>query len=116
MKTAEAFWMFLPEGLEDLFELVKMEKRPDAYELWLDEKKERSEEDRKNKDIVARGFTDYHRIQDFPMRGRPVYLYMRKQRWQDKATGETFSYSLDLPETEGTRLSSEFVAFLKDEG
>ncbi|MCI5626517.1 MAG: hypothetical protein PUA78_03145 [Porphyromonadaceae bacterium] len=29
---------------------------------------------------------------------------------------EIFSYNLELPNEEGTRLSAEFVAFLKDEG
>ena len=73
MKTSEAFWLFLPEGMEELFDLVKVEKTEKSYDLWLDEKKHRSEEDMQNPDIVARGYT-------------------------------------------GTRLSAEFVSFLKDEG
>lgn len=116
MKTSEAFWMFLPSGLEELFEMVKFERTEQAYDIWLDEKKLRSEEDRRNKDIVARGYTDYVTIQDYPLRGRPVYLHMRKNKWWDKGTNEIFSYNLELPNEEGTRLSSEFVAFLKDEG
>ena len=116
MKTSEAVWMFLPEGLEELFELVRIDKTEKAYDLWLDEKKERSEEDRKNPNIVARGYTEYSVIQDFPMRGRPVYLHMRKNKWWDKETGKIFSYSLELPAAEETRLTREFVAFLKDEG
>ena len=116
MKTSEAFWMFLPTGLEELFEMVKFERTEQAYDIWLDEKKVRSEEDRRNKDIVARGYTDYVTIQDYPLRGRPVYLHMRKNKWWDKGTNEIFSYNLELPNEEGTRLSSEFVAFLKDEG
>ena len=116
MKTSEAIWLFLPEGLDELFDLVRIDKTDKAYNLWLDEKKERSEEDRKNPNIVARGYTDYSVIQDFPMRGRPVYLHMRKHKWWDKETGRIFSYSLDLPAAEETRLTREFVAFLKDEG
>ena len=116
MKTSEAVWMFLPEGLEELFELVRIDKTEKAYDLWLDEKKERSEEDRKNPNIVARGYTEYSVIQDFPMRGRPVYLHMRKNKGWDKETGKIFSYSLELPAAEETRLTREFVAFLKDEG
>ena len=50
------------------------------------------------------------------MRGRPVYLHIRKNKWWDKKTNEIFSYNLELPNEEGTRLSAEFVAFLKDEG
>ena len=116
MKTSEAFWMFLPSGLEELFEMVKFERSEQSYDIWLDEKKLRSEEDKRNKDIVARGYTDYVTIQDYPLRGRPVYLHMRKNKWWNKGTNEIFSYNLELPNEEGTRLSSEFVAFLKDEG
>ena len=116
MRTAEAFWMFLPEGLDELFEMVDFKRTDQAYDIWLDEKKQLSEEDRHNPNIVARGYTDYVVIQDYPLRGRPVYLHMRKNKWWDKLTNEIFSYNLELPNEEGTRLSAEFVAFLKDEG
>ena len=108
--------MFLPQGLEDLFEMVDFECTDKAYDIWLDEKKERSKEDRRNTDIVAKGYTDYVVIQDYPLRGRPVFLHMRKNKWLNKLTGEIFSYDLELPNEDGTRLSAEFVAFLKDEG
>lgn len=116
MKTSEAFWLFLPEGMEELFDLVKVEKTEKSYDLWLDEKKHRSEEDMQNPDIVARGYTDYVTIQDFPQRGRPMYLHLRKNKWWDKQTNQIFTYNLELPNAEGTRLSAEFVSFLKDEG
>ena len=116
MKTSEAFWMFLPSGLEELFEMVKFERTDQAYNIWLDEKKQRSEEDKRNINIVARGYTDYVTIQDYPLCGRPVFLHMRKNKWWNKSTNEIFSYNLELPNEDGTRLSSEFVAFLKDEG
>lgn len=116
MKRSDAFWMFLPQGLGELFEMVRFERTDHAYDIWLDEKKERSEEDRRNTNIVARGYTDYVVIQDYPLRGRPVYLHMRKNKWWNKSTGEIFSYNLELPNEDGTRLSAEFVSFLKDEG
>ena len=116
MKTSEAFWMFLPSSLEELFEMVKFERTEQSYDIWLDEKKLKSKEDKLNKDIVSRGYTDYVTIQDYPLRGRPVYLHMRKNKWWNKRTNEIFSYNLELPNEEGTRLSREFVSFLKDEG
>lgn len=116
VKTSDAFWMFLPQGLGELFEMVRFERTDHAYDIWLDEKKERSEEDRRNPKIVARGYTDYVVIQDYPLRGRPVYLHMRKNKWWNKQTNEIFSYGLELPNEDGTRLSAEFVSFLKDEG
>ena len=64
MKTSEAFWMFLPSGLEELFEMVRFERTDLAYDIWLDEKKKLSDEDFRNPNIVARGYTDYVTIQD----------------------------------------------------
>ena len=58
----------------------------------------------------------YFRYIGVQLRGRPVFLHMRKNKWWNKATDEFFSYNLELPNEEGTRLSAEFVAFLKDEG
>lgn len=116
MKTSQMIWMCLPQGLEELFEIVDFKMTDQAYDIWLDEKKILSKEDRHNPNIVARGYTDPVVIQDYPMRGRPVYLHMRKNKWWDKLSGEVFSYNLELPNEEGTRLSAEFVAFLKDEG
>lgn len=116
MKQSEMIWMCLPQGLDELFEIVRFERTDQAYNIWLDEKKERSEEDRRNPNIASRGHTDYVVIQDYPLRGRPVYLHMRKNKWWNKLTNEIFSYDLELPNEDGTRLSAEFVAFLKDEG
>lgn len=116
MKQSEMIWMCLPQGLEDLFEIVKFERTDHAYDIWMDEKKHLSDEDRHNPNIVARGYTEYVVIQDYPLRGRPVYLHMRKNKWWDKLTNEIFSYELELPNEQGTRLTAEFVAFLKYEG
>jgi hypothetical protein len=113
MKQSDMIWMCLPQGLEELFEIVRFERTEQAYDIWLDEKKVRSKEDRRNPNIVAKGYTDYVVIQDYPLRGRPVYLHMRKNKWWDKLTGEIFSYDLELPNENGTRLSAEFVAFFK---
>lgn len=116
MKQSDMIWMCLPQGLDELFEIVRFERTSDAYNIWLDEKKRLSDEDYRNPNIVARGYTDYVTIQDYPLRGRPVYLHMRKNKWWDKEINEIFSYDLELPNENGTRLSAEFVSFLKDEG
>ena len=84
MKTSDAFWQFLPAGLDELFEMVNFEKTDQRYDIWLDEKKKLSDEDFRNPNIVARGYTDYVTIQDYPLRGRPVYLHIRKNRLKPK--------------------------------
>jgi len=45
MKTADAIWMCLPEGLEELFEMVKFEKTEQSYDIWLDEQKKLADQD-----------------------------------------------------------------------
>ncbi len=52
MKTADAIWMCLPEGLDELFEMVRFERTEQAYDIWLDEKKKLSDEDYRNPNIV----------------------------------------------------------------
>lgn len=116
MKQSEMIWMCLPSGLDELFDIVKFERSDKAYDIWMDEKKHLSDEDRHNPNIVARGCTDYVVIQDYPSRGGPVRLHMSKNKWRDKLSGETFSHELELPNGEGTRPSAEFVSFLKYEG
>ena len=37
--------MFLPQGLDELFEMVRFERTEQAYDIWLDEKKRLSDED-----------------------------------------------------------------------
>ncbi len=41
MKTADAIWMCLPEGMDELFEMVRFERTEQSYNIWLDEKKKR---------------------------------------------------------------------------
>ena len=48
-----------------------------------------------------------------PIRGHATYLHVRKRKWLDWSSGETFSYGWDLSGFDSTRLNTEFVAFLK---
>lgn len=97
--------------LEELFEIVRFERSEQACDIRPDEKKKLSADDRRNPNIIAQGYTDCAVIQDYPLRGRPVRLHTRKNKWWDKKSNEIFSYDLELPNEEGTRLSAEFVAF-----
>ncbi len=94
MKTADAFWQFLPEGLDELFEMVKFEKTDQSYDTMLLREEKLSDEDFRNPNIVARGYTDYVTVRTIRWRGRPVFLHMRKNKWWTKKTNEIFSYNL----------------------
>lgn len=115
MKREDFIWEFLPAGLKDVFEIVNVRKTATEFHVYLDEIRQKSPEDRWNKSIVGKGFTEYKMIQDHMTRGRATFLHFRKCKWLDKDTGEIFSYDIDYEEEDGTLLTRELVDFLKGE-
>lgn len=87
----------------------------DKLEYWLDERGCMSREDYKKGTVHSHGFTEPKTVQDFPIRGRAVFLHIRRRRWKDYATGETFIYDIDGLTADGSKLSPGFAAFLKGE-
>lgn len=63
----------------------------------------------------SKGFMESKHIQDFPLRGKAVYLRIRKRRWRHKQTGviikRDFSFIAD-----GSKFTQELSDFLKDRG
>jgi transposase len=62
----------------------------------------------------SKGFTDERKIADFPIRGKAVYLSIRRRRWRhkqdkNKVIQNDLSFIAD-----GTRMTEELAAFLKD--
>lgn len=57
MKTADAIWMCLPEEMDELFELVRFKRTEHGYDIWLEEKNKLPDEDYRNPNIVAWGYT-----------------------------------------------------------
>lgn len=107
--------VIFPEVLMEYFDISGWHDEPSKIEVWLEEKDYMERSDYKSGTVISHGFTGEKVIQDFPLRGKPVYLHVRRRRWYDKATGETFSYTYDDLTAEGTKLTPEFVAFLKEE-
>lgn len=103
-----------PEVLMEYFEISGWYDDSVKIEVWLDEKHYMERSGYKSGTVISHGFTDGKVIQGFPLRGKPVYPHVRRLRRYDKATGETFSYTYDGLAAEGTKLTPEFVAFLKE--
>ena len=103
-----------PEVLMEYFEISGWYDDSVKIEVWLDEKHYMERSGYKSGTVISHGFADGKVIQGFPLRGKPVYPHVRRRRRYDKATGETFSYTYDDLAAEGTKLTPEFVAFLKE--
>ena len=103
-----------PEVLMEYFEISGWHDDSVKIEVWLDEKHYMERSGYKSGTVISHGFADGKVIQGFPLRGKPVYPHVRRLRRYDKATGETSSYTYDGLAAEGTKLTPEFVAFLKE--
>ena len=57
-------------------------------------------------------FFDPVTLQDFPIRGQQVYLHVKPRRWVNQDTGKVVYRDWTLV-AKGTRITSDFAAFLK---
>jgi len=102
--------LILPPEVLRHFSLIRFEESPEHVDLYLDELSIRPEG---NSVYISKGFTPYSTVQDYPLRGRAVYLHIRRRRWQEQSTGDIIVRRLEIAH-EGTRLSKDFAAFLKE--
>lgn len=54
-------------------------------------------------------------VQDFPLRGRAVFLKVNRRRWRHRQTGAQITRDLSLL-AKGSRFTAELAAFLKERG
>ncbi len=103
--------LVLPELLVTHFDIVKHETKDKVLHLYFEEKKDTPKEFTSGI-IISHGFHKEVMIQDFPLRGKNVYLHIKRRRWLNKTRGEVLQRDWDLVAQE-TRMTVEFVAFLK---
>ncbi len=115
MKQWQVLHTVFPEIITEYFDFTDYRETPDTLEYWLDERDYMTREDYKKGTVRSYGFSEYKTIQDFPIRGRSVYLHIRRRKWIDRSTGEIFTYDFESLTESGSKLSPEFVAFLKEE-
>ena len=106
----------LPKEIPDNFDIVKIETDESDIDsmsmtIYIDERMNAYLQ--KSEDYESKGFMDAVRITDFPIRDHKVILVLRRRRWKNKETGETFVDRISVTES-GTRYSKEFAAFLKE--
>jgi hypothetical protein len=116
--THEIASLLLPKGILDFFEITSI----DVYEvdseevrgiyIGLEEKNELRSSYLRD-EYLSKGFVPSRQVQDFPLRGLPVFLRISRRRWihkQDKRILQNdYSYI-----AEGSRITQEFSDFLKD--
>jgi hypothetical protein len=113
MEIEKILQYLLPQEIHDFFDLVNLEEdNTGRLLLYLDEKAIKPTE-HSDKELISKGFDEPVQIQDFPIRGRAVYVVVRRRKWMDKSTGKIYSTNWNLT-AKGTGYTSEFAAFLKE--
>jgi hypothetical protein len=108
----ELLKLILPEFLIENFELNSFKNSEENLHLYFEEKSKPPREFDAI-ELVSKGFLDEITIQDFPLRGKYVYLHIKRRRWTNKATQEIIKRDWQLV-AKGTRMTQEFAAFLKE--
>ena len=114
-------YVVLPPSILDWFEITKIEDDyvpgvpgKDVYNgtlhIYLDEGDNRPSE---IQGLSPNGFTEPTVVSDFPIRDRKVKLHIRRRRWLDEEGRNVLLCNYPLA-AEGTRISEEFAAFLKE--
>ena len=103
--------LILPELLITHFDLASHTTEDGTLHLYFEEKKDAPKEE-EHRILIAHGFHKQIVVQDFPLRGKPVQLHIKRRRWLDKRTNGIVQRDWDLV-AQGTRMTVEFAAFLK---
>ena len=104
--------LLLPEGTLDYFDLVDVKESVNEVVIYLEEKNIVPEKDTDH-DTESKGFYDPVIVQDFPLRGKKVFLNIRRRRWLLNKHNEYISRNWRMV-AEGTRMTQDFASFLKE--
>lgn len=112
MTSIELLKFMLPDFLVEHFEVVSANNSEETLHLYFEEKNQPPKEFNTYQ-LVSKGFLEEITIQDFPLRGKYVYLHIKRRRWTNKETLAVVKRDWHLV-AKGTRMTQEFAAFLKE--
>ena len=110
----------LPEFMLDYFTIIDFKElgniitKTMELEIHLDEKNIIHKE-LEASEYESKGFLPSSRVQDFPIRGKSVYLVLRRRRWRHKQKKSEISNDISFV-AKGVKLTEEISAFLKGTG
>lgn len=103
--------LVLPKHTLEWFDISSSRTEDEVVSITLVEKNNPPKHKRK---LRFKGYSDII-VTDFPIRGKQAQLTFRRRYWIDPRTGRFVQNDIPLV-FPGTKLESEFAAFLKDEG
>jgi transposase len=110
-RDKELLSLVLPSGILEFFIITQVIQSKEQLDFHLEEKNIIPQEYINNK-VTSKGFYDEIKVQDFPIRGKEVYLHIKRRRWLNESTGNIVIRDWELV-AKGTRMTKEFASFLK---
>jgi transposase len=110
-REIELLSLVLPIGILEFFIITQVVKSEKQLDFHLEEKNIIPQEYINDK-VTSKGFYDAIKVQDFPIRGKEVYLHIKRRRWLNESTGNIVIRDWELV-AKGTRMTKEFASFLK---
>ena len=112
---------FLPQGLLKYFTITNLEELGEVSSkrmvLQIDlEEINLLPEGYDSEAYESKGFYPVTLIQDFPIRGKAVYLALKRRRWRHKIHRNQVIHNDYSIIAEGSRITEELSAFLKGTG
>ena len=104
--------LLLPEGTLDYFDLVDVKESLNEVVIYLEEKNQTPEK-YAGQETEGKVFYEPVIVQDFPLRGKKVFLNLLLRRWILKSSNEYISRNWRMV-AQGTRLTHDFASFLKE--
>ena len=110
----------LPEFILDYFTIVEFKELGNVltnkmeFEVHLDEKN-KIQKAVNSEEYESKGFLPCSRVQDFPIRGKAVYLVLRRRRWRNRETKKEIHNDISFV-AKGVKLTEEISDFLKGTG
>jgi hypothetical protein len=109
--------ILFPSELTDYFSITSyvllcdIEMRKEFWEISFEEKN-KIPEGYSSADYESKGFVESNLIQDFPIRGKGVFLRIKKRRWRHKQTHKTIKRDFSFM-GDGSKFTQELSDFLK---
>ena len=101
----------LPHGILEYFIVNNVKQSQQELHFYLEEKNIIPQEYKDNR-LTSKGFFEEIKVQDFPIRGKAVYLFIKRRRWFNEDIGINVYRNWELI-AKGTRMTKEFAFFLK---
>ena len=108
----DGYSLLLPEGTLNYFDVINIVEDSTQIVIYLEEKNLVPDE-YKDLETESKGFYEPVVVRDFPIRGREVFLNVRRRRWIIKPGGQYISRNWQLVAS-GTSMTREFASFLKE--